>query len=109
MNAQPLTVKSVHPHPMTPQYYLSEIAKPADIEVLVSQDDFELALKELNPSVSEAEMDAYRRVQQQFQQGPPPPPQHDSAEPPWPQPNGSLKTAEEKPRSKGKGKGKGRA
>jgi peroxin-6 len=53
---------------MTPQYYLSEIAKPADIEVLVSQDDFELALKELKPSVSEAEMDAYRKVQQQFQQ-----------------------------------------
>lgn len=55
-----------HPYPITPQYYLAEMATPADIEVLVSQPDFELALRELKPSVSETEMEHYRQVQRQF-------------------------------------------
>lgn len=55
-----------HPYPITPQYYLAEMATPADTEVLVSQEDFELALRELKPSVSETEMEHYRQVQRQF-------------------------------------------
>lgn len=55
-----------HPYPLTPQYYLSEIATPADIEVLVTDADFRLALRELIPSVSEAEMEHYARIQQRF-------------------------------------------
>lgn len=39
------------------------MAKPQEIEVLVSQRDFEAALAELVPSVSEAEMAHYRVVQ----------------------------------------------
>jgi peroxin-6 len=58
------TVK--HPYPITPQYYLAEMATPADSEVLVSQEDFELALRELKPSVSETEMQHYAEVQRQF-------------------------------------------
>ena len=55
-----------HPHPLTPQYYLAELAKPEDIEVKVNRRDFETALKELVPSVSEQEMAHYREVQAKF-------------------------------------------
>ena len=51
---------------LTPQYYLAELATPAEIEVLVSQIDFELSLGELVPSVSKAEMLHYKVVQQRF-------------------------------------------
>ncbi|SCZ94448.1 BZ3500_MvSof-1268-A1-R1_Chr12-2g03905 [Microbotryum saponariae] len=56
---------------LTPQYYLAEMATPAEIEVLVSQKDFKAALAEasdcvLVPSVSKAEMLHYKTVQQRF-------------------------------------------
>lgn len=51
---------------LTPQYYLAELATPAEVAVLVSQQDFQDALAELVPSVSQAEMQHYARVQQQF-------------------------------------------
>jgi peroxin-6 len=53
-------------HLMTPQYYLATLAKPEELEVLVSQVDFEVALAELVPSVSASEMEHYAAVQQQF-------------------------------------------
>ncbi|KAH9951413.1 AAA-domain-containing protein [Amylocystis lapponica] len=55
-----------HPYPLTPQYYLGELATAADIEVLVSQDDFDSALRELVPSVSQAEMEHYAHIQRRF-------------------------------------------
>jgi len=55
-----------HPHPLTPQYYLAEMATPAEIDVLVSREDFELALRELVPSVSQGEMEHYAEVQRKF-------------------------------------------
>ncbi|PWY98849.1 AAA-domain-containing protein [Testicularia cyperi] len=55
-----------HPTPLTAQYYLAEMAKPEEIEVKVNRRDFELALKELTPSVSEQEMQHYREVQAKF-------------------------------------------
>ena len=55
-------LKTTEPQ-LTPQAYLSEMASPQEIEVLVSQPDFELALSELVPSVSEAEMAHYEYVQ----------------------------------------------
>ncbi|KAJ3554581.1 hypothetical protein NM688_g3028 [Phlebia brevispora] len=64
LNAGPVDPR--HPYPLTPQYYLAEMAAPEDIEVLVSQEDFESALRNLIPSVSQAEMEHYARVQQQF-------------------------------------------
>ena len=42
------------------------MASHDDIEVLVSEEDFRLALHELVPIVSEAEMEHYARVQQRF-------------------------------------------
>lgn len=54
------------PYPMTPQYYLSELASDQDTDVVVKQQDFAAALAELSPSVSQAEMEHYAKVQQQF-------------------------------------------
>ena len=64
LNAGPTDPR--YPYPLTPQYYLAEMASLEEIEVLVSQGDFESALKDLIPSVSQAEMEHYARVQQQF-------------------------------------------
>ncbi|KAF9451245.1 AAA-domain-containing protein [Macrolepiota fuliginosa MF-IS2] len=57
-----------HPYPLTPQYYLAEMALPDDIQVQVSKEDFLQALRNLVPSVSQAEMEHYARVQNQFSQ-----------------------------------------
>ncbi|KAL5490121.1 PEX6 [Sanghuangporus weigelae] len=56
-------------YPLTPQYYLSELASSSETEVIVSTADFEDALRELIPSVSNAEMDHYRGIQRQFSEG----------------------------------------
>lgn len=58
-----------HPYPMTPQYFLSELASPDDLLVAVSQVDFDNALVALVPSVTQAEMEHYARVQHHFSQG----------------------------------------
>ncbi|SNX82109.1 related to PEX6 - peroxisomal assembly protein [Melanopsichium pennsylvanicum] len=55
-----------HPHPLTAQYYLAEMASADEIEVKVNRRDFEAALRELTPSVSEQEMQHYREVQAKF-------------------------------------------
>lgn len=65
LNASP-PPDSPHPFPLTPQYYLGELATPAETEVLVSEDDFNAALRELVPSVSQAEMEHYAQIQQRF-------------------------------------------
>ena len=64
LNAQPPPHK--HPWPLTPRYYLAEMAAPAELEVVVQKDDFEAALKDLVPSVSADEMAHYAQVQKQF-------------------------------------------
>ncbi|GAA5985229.1 hypothetical protein JCM11641_003639 [Rhodosporidiobolus odoratus] len=65
LNAEPPYSNGAAPL-LTPQYYLAELATPAEIEVLVAQQDFEAALVELVPSVSQAEMLHYKTVQQRF-------------------------------------------
>ncbi|KAJ6606664.1 AAA-domain-containing protein [Mycena vulgaris] len=59
-----------HPRPLTSQYYLAELASAEDIEVLVSQSDFDRALASLVPSVSQSEMDHYAHIQQRFSRQP---------------------------------------
>lgn len=66
LNAQPGPYS--HPHPITPQYYLAELASPEDIVVYVSEKDFERALEMLIPSVSQGEMEHYAQVQRRFSQ-----------------------------------------
>jgi len=55
-----------HPFPLTPQYYLAEMASQEEMEVLVSQEDFERAFHDLVPSVSQSEMDHYATIQSRF-------------------------------------------
>ncbi|KAH9063671.1 AAA-domain-containing protein [Lactarius deliciosus] len=52
------------PSPLTPQYYLAEMATPEEIAVVVSADDFAAALRELVPSVSQAEMSHYAEIRE---------------------------------------------
>lgn len=58
--------KKNHPYPLTAQYYLAEMATAEEVEVKVGKGDFEAALRELTPSVSEQEMQHYREVQAKF-------------------------------------------
>lgn len=44
------------------------MASPSELEVYVGRGDFEAALREMVPSVSEAEMQHYETVQKQFSQ-----------------------------------------
>lgn len=55
-----------YPKPLTPQYYLSSMAAPSEIEVVVTETDFLSALSELTPSVSPEEMKHYDSVQKAF-------------------------------------------
>jgi len=66
LNQDPMD--STHPYPLTPQYYMTEIAHPDEIQVEVSQGDFSQALENFVPSVSQAEMGHYAQVQKQFSQ-----------------------------------------
>lgn len=66
LNAQPGPY--AHPHPLTPQYYLAELATAEEIAVHVSEADFLRALEMLVPSVSQAEMAHYAEVQRRFSQ-----------------------------------------
>jgi peroxin-6 len=55
-----------NPHPLTPQYYLAEMAAPEDTIVIVTQEDFDQAVRDLVPSVSQSEMDRYASIQKRF-------------------------------------------
>ncbi|KAF9646869.1 AAA-domain-containing protein [Thelephora ganbajun] len=57
---------SNHPYPITPHYYLSEMALERDVRVLVTQRDFDLALSQLKPSITESEMQHYAYIQRLF-------------------------------------------
>jgi peroxin-6 len=57
-----------HPHPVSAEYYLAELASVEDMAVYVSQEDFDSALDSLVPSVSQAEMEHYRQIQRHFSQ-----------------------------------------
>ena len=57
---------STHPYPITPHYFLSEMALEQDVQVLVTQHDFDLALSQLKPSVTESEMQHYAHIERLF-------------------------------------------
>ncbi|TIB99023.1 AAA-domain-containing protein [Wallemia mellicola] len=52
--------------PLIPQYYLEFMASSDEIDVVVSKDDFDEAMNDLSPSVSQAEMEHYRQAQRKF-------------------------------------------
>ncbi|PFH47670.1 hypothetical protein AMATHDRAFT_67211, partial [Amanita thiersii Skay4041] len=65
LNKHPLSDKQ-HPYPITAQYYLAEMAQPHELEVIVKSVDFELALNNLIPSVSQSEMEHYASLKELF-------------------------------------------
>lgn len=67
LNSQP--PQEDHPYPITPQYYLAKMATDGETDVVVALEDFENALQELVPSVSQTEMEHYRSVQARFTKG----------------------------------------
>ena len=58
-------------YPISPQYYLGEIASASEMNVVVEEIDFYDALRELVPSVSQSEMEHYSRIQQKFRNSKP--------------------------------------
>lgn len=58
-------VKALDP-PKSTQYFFDHLATKEDVEVVVSEEDFRGALRELVPSVSQSELDHYKKVQAQF-------------------------------------------
>ena len=56
--------------PVTIAGFFDHHATPSDLEVQVEEQDFELARKELTPSVSYEELKHYEKVRDQFEGGP---------------------------------------
>jgi len=63
------TPQEDHPYPITPQYYLAKMAADDETDAVVALEDFENALRELVPSVSQTEIGHYRSVQARFANG----------------------------------------
>lgn len=55
--------------PITVAYFFDHLAAPEDTEVVVGQEDFELAVRELVPSVSVKELEHYNVVRSSFEKG----------------------------------------
>ncbi|TIA91403.1 hypothetical protein E3P99_01068 [Wallemia hederae] len=77
---------NAHRRPITPQYYLEFMTDMTNVSVVVSKVDFGEAMADLTPSVTQDEMENYRRAQLKF-----------------------TNVGKEAPVKKDKGKGKARA
>jgi peroxin-6 len=62
---------AINKSPVTIAGFFDHHATPSDLEVQVEEQDFELARKELTPSVSYEELKHYEKVRDQFEGGPP--------------------------------------
>jgi len=52
--------------PINAQYYLAEMAQPSMLEFRVDTNDFSKALASLVPSISQLEMEHYKRIRERF-------------------------------------------
>ncbi|KAJ3338453.1 peroxisomal assembly protein [Gonapodya sp. JEL0774] len=66
-NSDLVDAKPSRPHPITPQYYLENMASPSQVQVEVIEDDFVSALDEMVPSVPMSELLRYERVREKFE------------------------------------------
>jgi peroxin-6 len=57
---------SICPYAVTTNYYLAEMATLQDLVVLVSGADFQSAIQNLVPSISQSDLDHYKKIQSQF-------------------------------------------
>lgn len=92
---------------ITTAYFFDHYAKPADVAVVVTEEDFVAAQQELVPSVSAKELEHYTRVRAQFESVG----EGSAGGADGKEVNGveKKKLANGRPRSSGKGKGKGKA
>lgn len=56
-----------YPFPTSSVYYLEHIAKDEEKDVVLTNDDFMLALGQLEPSVSMKELERYRKIREEFE------------------------------------------
>ncbi|ORX84764.1 AAA-domain-containing protein [Anaeromyces robustus] len=61
-----LNSENKNANPITPAYYLDNMAEESEKTVQVTKEDFQNALNELIPSVSEKDLEHYREIQQRF-------------------------------------------
>lgn len=54
------------PHPISCQFYISEMVSEADLEVIICMEDFMDALNELTPSVNDEELAYYSGIQNRW-------------------------------------------
>ncbi|KAL9027699.1 MAG: hypothetical protein Q9196_003814 [Gyalolechia fulgens] len=103
-------IKALPNGPVSHAHFFERLATEEDVRVVVTEDDFYSAKKELLGSVSAQELEHYQRVRQSFETppNPPPPPM---LLPTRPQPSRRTDTAIRSPGpdAEGKGKGKGKA
>lgn len=53
-------------HPVSPQFFITEMKSNADLQLVVKAEDFDLALKELIPSISNSELLHYASIQKEW-------------------------------------------
>ena len=116
VDAKIATINASREYPISTAYFFDHYATKEDVAVLVTEEDFIAAQRELIPSVSAKELEHYKRVREQFEAADqkngkrgveagngtvarPAVPNHQVAHTHRPKPNGRV-------RSKGKGKGK---
>lgn len=96
---------------ITTAYFFDHYAKPSDVAVVVTEEDFVAAQQELVPSVSAKELEHYTKVRAQFEAVPDGSGGSAAGGAPDKEVNGveRKKLTNGRPRSSGKGKGKGKA
>ncbi|KAJ5884853.1 hypothetical protein N7495_009363 [Penicillium taxi] len=60
-------IKQLPGAPVTTAYFFDHLATPEDVNVMVTEDDFVSAQKELVPSVSAKELEHFERIRQTFE------------------------------------------
>jgi peroxin-6 len=119
VDAKIAAINASREYPISTAYFFDHYARKEDVAVLVTEEDFIAAQRELIPSVSAKELEHYKRVREQFEAVDkknddgkkaesengtvvrPAVPNHQTAHTHRPKPNGRV-------RGKGKGKGKAR-
>src|SRR5271167_400575 len=67
VDAKIAAINSFREYPISTAYFFDHYATKEDVAVLVTEEDFMAAQRELIPSVSAKELEHYRRVREQFE------------------------------------------
>src|ERR1700728_1412009 len=67
VDAKIAAINASREYPISTAYFFDHYATKADVAVLVTEEDFMAARRELIPSVSTKELEHYKRVREQFE------------------------------------------